>query len=289
MSLSPDLLRCIPFLRGLTDQQLMQLAGIFEQQRLSEGGVLFQAGMSDEAFYLLAEGEVSIFEGSQLRYQLRPPAPIGELGALANLTRNTTATISKPSEVWKVTRESLHKFFQAHGEIALLFYQNLMHLLADKVRRDQIRLEDMRHNIIRTQKAMKQMRDVILESKNTPISESLHNELEELIRHNRRVNYRVKPPDTMPANVRFSDGSLTQVVQISRTHVSFNLEHGDLPAAGDRFSGVLGLSGPELPISGKVLRTVESRVDLELDLLIDLYGSMLDGYLARVQMLDFMV
>jgi len=289
MPLNPDQLRSIPLLRGMSDQQLKQLAGVFEQQTLPKGTTLFEGGQPASSFYLLAKGEVKIYEGNQERYALKPPAPIGELGALADLRRNTTAMISRNAELWMVGREALLGFFESHAEIALTFYQNLVHLIADKVRRDQTRLEDMRRNIIRTQKAMKQMRDFLLESEETPVSETLHNKLEDLIRHNRRVNYRVRPPRTLPATIRIDRDNGAQVVEISRTHVSFLAEAGVLPQPGSPWSGVLSLSGPEIPISGTVLRIIDRRVDLKLDLLIDAYGSVLDGYLTRVQMLDFMV
>jgi CRP-like cAMP-binding protein len=290
MSLTPEQLGCIPLLRGIDDRRLQLLSSVFERHEAPEGEELFKAGQPDDTFYLLASGEVAIWEGDQIRYKLRPPSSFGELGALSGLDRNTTATVSRPAEMWRVTRESLLRFFESHGEIAMPFYQNLVELIADKMTRDQIRLEDMRRNIIRTQKVMKQLRDFVLESQDTPISDTLHNKLDDMIRHNRRVNYRVRPPDALQASVRLSDNKTTvPVVQISRTHVSFVVSEGQLPGDGDAWSGVLCLSGPEIPISGTVLRTIDRRVDLMLDLLIDDYGSILDGYLARVQMLDFMV
>jgi hypothetical protein len=79
------------------------------------------------------------------------------------------------------------------------------------------------------------------------------------------------------------------VLQISRTHLRFRIDKGDLPAAESRLSGVLLLSGPELPVSGRVLRTIDRMVDLELDLLIDDYAAELEGYLTRVQMIDLLV
>ncbi|MFH1130898.1 MAG: cyclic nucleotide-binding domain-containing protein [Pseudomonadota bacterium] len=289
MSLSPEQLHCIPFLSNFSNEQITLLASVFEKRNLAKGDILFEAGKPAQSLYLLAEGEVSIFKEDELRYQLHPPAPIGELGALAGLTRNTTATASQPSEVWQVSREALLNFFESHNDIALPFYQTLVSLIADKVSNDQLRLEDMRRNIIRTQKAMKKMRDYLLESQETPVSETLHNTLEDLIKNNRRVNYRVKPPKTICANIRTDDDSIIPVTQISRTHVSFHMDQGDLPDSGAEWSGVLRLDGPEIPISGTVLRTIGNRVDLELDLLIDEYSSTLDGYLTRIQLLDFML
>lgn len=289
MPLSPDQLRCIPILQGLDVQQLMQLAEVFEERAVAKGEMLFQEGRPAVAFYLLAYGEITLYEGEKVRYTLNPPAPIGELGALGGLSRNTSAVATQRSEVWRLSRDSALDFFTAHREIAFPFYQNLVQLIADKVRRDQTRMEDMRHNIIRTQKAMKHMRDYVLESQDTPISESLHNKLEDLIQHNRRVNYRVRPPNTLPARVRSTGGETFDVTQISRTHISFSVDSGPVPRDDSTWSGVLCLSGPEIPISGTILRNMDHRVDMLLDLLIEDYGAILDGYLTRIQMLDFMV
>jgi CRP-like cAMP-binding protein len=290
MALGPDQLRCIPLLRGFSDEELRRLADLFQPLALVEGQTLFEPGAPGNEFYVLTAGEVTVYEGDQVRCQLWPPCPIGELGAIAGLSRVARGVASRPSELWRVAREPLLGFFDRHAAIAIPFYQNLVSLIADKVRRDQIRLEDMRRNIIRTQKAMKQMRDYLLESQDTPISDTLHNKLEELIRHNRRINYRVEPPDGHPAQVRLDGGGVAAVTQISRTHLSFVMPEAQaLPAIGAHAICVLGLDELEIPISGTVLRTINRRVDLELDLLVDEYGAALDGYLTRVQMLDFMV
>jgi CRP-like cAMP-binding protein len=289
MALTPDHIRSIPMLRGFSDEQLAQLANLFQRQDLSQGKVLFEAGDRAVGFYLLTKGEVTIHEGAQVKCQLWPTAPIGELGAIAGLRRVTRATVTRASKLWYVPREALLGFFESHSDIALPFYQNLVALIADKVHRDQIRLEDMRRNLIRTQKAMKEMRDYLLESPDTPISETLHNKLEDLIRNNRRINYRVEPPDGHPATIRFDDGSTARVSQISRTHMSYHQPAGPMPSEGQRLSSVLCLGGPEIPMSAKVLRMIDRRVDVELDLLLDEYGAILDGYLTRVQMLDFML
>ncbi len=290
MVLGPDQLRCIPLMHGFSDEELRRLADLFEPLRLAEGETLFEPGVPATRFYVLTAGEITVYEGDQVRCQLWPPCPVGELGAVAGLSRVARATASRPSELFQVSREPLLAFLEAHASIALPFYQNLVSLIADKVRRDQIRIEDMRRNIIRTQKAMKQMRDFLLESQDTPISETLHNKLDDLIRHNRRVNYRVEPPEGHPATVRLDTGVLAPVTQISRTHLSFIQPEGTpLPGAGAHFITVLGLGGPEIPVSGTILRIIDRRVDLELDLLVEEYGAVLDGYLTRVQMLDFMM
>jgi len=285
-TVSPDELRSIPLLRGFVDEQMTTLLDLLEPVPAA-GGTLFRQGERDESFYLLVKGDVTLQEAGDESFVLRPLAVIGELGALTGRTRNCTATVSAGAELWRMPVARLLALFEDDPQIALGFQLNLMDVVAEKIARDQVRMQDMRGNIVRTQKAMKQMRDLLLESQDTVISGPLHDTIEGLIRQNRRVNYRVEPPSALPAEVRFDDGSLAPVVQISRTHVSFG--SSTPPQAGSRISAVLCLGGPEIPMSGMVLRTIGERVDVELDLLIDEYAAGLEGYLTRVQMLDFLV
>lgn len=289
MSLTNEHLRSIPLLASLTDEQLESLKTVFERLEMAPGQTLFKAGNRARALYLVASGEVTLSEGDAVDIHVRPPAPIGELGALSDIQRNTTATVSEAAVIWRAPSEKLHAFLAAHTDLALVFYQNLTQVVADKIRRDERLLEDMRMNLIRTQKAMKRLRDFVAESDDTPISEHVHDTLDHLIRDNRRANYRVRPPSSLAAVMRLDDASELPVVQISRTHFSLEKARGALPDSGDRVSGVLKLGGPELPVSGRVLRTLERRVDVELDLMIDEYIAVLEGYLSRVQMVDFVV
>jgi CRP-like cAMP-binding protein len=287
-TVSPDALRTIPLLRGFADEQLASILGLFEPVSLGADRLLFRQGDRAEAFYLLTGGAVTLQETGGESFVLHPLSIIGELGALTGRLRNSTAEAAAGAELWQARVNPLLELFDAHPQIGLGFQQNLMHLVAEKIARDQVRLQDMRANIVRTQKAMKQMRDLLLDSQDTVVSAPLHDTIESLIRQNRRVNYRVEPPTALPAEVRLDDGSTAPVVQISRTHISFSSATAGVKA-GSRLSAVLCLSGPEIPMSGQVLRTIGDRVDVELDLLIDEYAAGLEGYLTRVQMLDFLV
>lgn len=290
MPLTREDLRTTPLADGLTDKQLDQLGSAFERRELAEGERLFTAGTTAQAFYLLVSGEVTLSEGDAVRFVVRPPAPLGELGVLSpNIKRNTTATATKPSVIWTIARERLATFIKLHADIGLQLYENLVQTVAAKIRRDQLRLEDMRRNLIRTQKSMKELRNFVLDSEDTPVSERIHDKLDELIRHNRRANYRVAPPKMLPAWVCVEEGARHPVVEISRTHLSFRIDGVALPEEGRHIVGVIGLAEAEMPFSGKVLRTIDARVDVELDLLIDEYVAQLESYLSRVQMLDFVV
>ena len=262
--------------------------GLLSRMETRAGDVLFEPGEKAQALYLLVKGELTLHQSADEIYQLRGPALIGELGTLTGLERNSKAIIGDNATLWQLEGEALRAFFDRDHEFTLRFQQTLLEVVADKIDRDQTRLIDMRRNLIRTQKSMKKMRDFLLKSDDTEVSEPMHEMLDGLIRQNRRVNYRVEPPTALAALVRLDGREALPVVEISRTHVSF-VEPGDQPANDARLSGVLNLSGPEMPFSGRVLRTLDDRVDIEFDLLIDEYAALLEGYLTRIQMLDFLV
>jgi CRP-like cAMP-binding protein len=287
--LTPEQLRSIPLLGGFEDEQLATILTVFSPVAISGDAPLFEHGEQADAFYLLTSGSVTLDASGEETYMLRPLSIIGELGALTNRTRNCTARVSAASEVWRAPVNSMVELFERDVSIGLGFQQNLMNIVAEKISRDQTRLNDMRANIVATQKAMKQMRELLLESQDTVISQPLHDTIEALIHRNRRANYRVEPPASMVALLRFDDGTAAQVMEISRTHVSYRntLDAPVLPSS--RITAVLMMNGPEIPISGVVLRTVGTRVDVELDLMLDEYAAALEGYLTRMQMLDFLV
>ncbi len=79
----------------------------------------------------------------------------------------------------------------------------------------------------------------------------------------------------------------SRIADISRTHVSIVAPAGS-PGNSTWMSGVAHLAGSEIPISGRVVRTAGQRLTLELDLMIDEYVAVLEGYLTRAQLLDIL-
>ncbi len=289
MPLSNDQLRSIPLLAGLNDDQCKAISELFEHVNLSAGTTLCIAGAVASEFYILESGSVKLSDGDRVDFEVKPPAPIGELGALGGIHRNVNVTASTDSIVWRVSREALAKFLRTHADIGMIVYQNLTAVVADKVHRDQLRLQDMRENLIATQKKMKALREFVLEAEETPLSEKVHDDLNDLIEHNRRINYRVAPPAPLPVHVRDDSVGDLPVEELSRTHFSFVVDADRVPEQSSRIDGVLALAGPEIPFSGRVIRVNEERVTVELDPFIDEYAVKLEGYLSRVQMVDFVV
>jgi len=281
-------LRVIPLFRGFGDQELGELAGLFGPTEARPDGSLFDTGEPASELYLLEAGEVTLVRPADDTYRLRPPALIGELGGLTGLPRSCRAVVSDGAVLWRLEARRIQAYFAENQELGVHFLVNLLEVVADKVHRDQRRIGDMRQNLVRTQKSLKRIRDLILESPENPLSAPIHDAVESLITHNRRVNYRVEPPTALQAHFRLDAGT-AHVIELSRTHVSVEWPGDQPPPAGEWLSGVLDLAGAELPASGKVVRVDAHRVTIELDLFIDAFAQVLEGYLTRVQLLDILV
>jgi CRP-like cAMP-binding protein len=289
MEVTPAELRAVPLFENISDDKLQTLMGVFERRQVSEGEILFEAGDQAVDFLLIVAGEVALRENGETRFRLRPLAPIGELGAITGLRRNTTAVTTQPSEIWCVSTRALMGFFESRGEVAIAFYQNLLRIVADKVRRDERRIEEMRVNIVRTQKAMKHLRDLVLETQDTVLSKPVYETLQDLIEQNRRWHYLVEPAHTLRALARFDDGREVPVLELSNTWLRLPPPSGAAPPWGLAWSGVLVLPTGDIPLSGTVDSADADGVLIHLDLLIEEYEAKLEDYLTRLHMLDFVV
>ena len=288
IGITPAELRGIHIFQDFSDEDLRRMAELFQPVLAKEGDVLFTQGQPADAFYLLIAGEVSLRQDEREVYLLKPPCIVGELGATTGLARHCRAVVGPGTTLRRADAARLHDFCSRNPDMGLRFYRSLLDAAAHKIAHDQRRTAEMREHIITTQKAMKGLREFVLESPDTPISGRVHDVLEGLIQQNRRANYRVEPPAALAAELRLDDGRAANVVELSRTHLNVRLA-GALPKANDEISGVLALSGPEIPISGRVLRVPGDRMVIVLDLLLDEFATVLEGYLTRVQMFDFLV
>jgi CRP/FNR family cyclic AMP-dependent transcriptional regulator len=277
------------------------LLGALTPRRVGRGKKLFTAGEMHDAFQILTEGEVEIVEPGEPKILLRPFAPIGELGALTGLPRNATATATSEVSLLEVSTEQLMSVFSRSGDLGFTFYKALLGVVSEKVKRDKLRMDEMRRNIIRTQKAMKELRELVLSAEETSLSQPLCDRLDDLIENNRRSHYRVSPLESYPATLRVheegvhdgpsANGSAMSIVELSEGFLK--LESPEKLARkyepGREIVGVLTMPKGQIPVSGKVERLGPDGILLRLDLLIEEYDAALRGYMAELQMLDYVV
>ena len=282
-------LKSLPLFQGIPEVRLGELVAAFRPTSHKAGTVLFKAGDIATHFELLAAGEVCLEESATTRFDLKPVSPLGELGALTGIPRSTTATATTDVEILTIPVGDLLGFFDANADIGLAFYKNLLGVVSDKVRRDRVRLGEMRANLIRTQKTMKQMRETVLAAAETEISKPLFESLDQLIDNNRRANYRVSPTAGYPAQVRLDNGHLARVMEVSEGYLKVEGKTSDLTSDPSYWAGVLVMPTTEILVSGTILRENAGDVVVKLDTLVDDFKAKLDDYSVRLQLLDYVV
>src|SRR5689334_11611410 len=161
MSISAHSLQSVPLFRDFSGEHLEALAKVLKRQIHPADHVLFKTGDLASQFLVLVRGEVALREEPNELFRLRAVPTIGELGALTGLVRNTDAITATEAEIWSIEVADLLEFFEEHSEVAFPFYRNLLGAASDKIRHDRRRLADMRSNLIRTQKRMKELRELV--------------------------------------------------------------------------------------------------------------------------------
>ena len=282
-------IRSIPLFKDIPDARLTDLIRVFETMTFPEGQVLFRTGEVPTRFLLLTRGEVTLEEGDCAKFRVRPFAPIGELGSLTGLPRNTTATAATEVEIMSVGVAQLIGFFEKHADIAFPFYKNLLGLVSTKIRRDDRRMDEMRANLIRTQKTMKNLREVVLSSAESEISKPIFEALDDLIERNRRSHYRVTPVESFPASIRLDDATTLKVLDLSDGYLKLDTTVDRLTKDRSHWAGVLAMPMGEILVSGSIERDGPDGVVVKLDFLIDSYKQMLQDYVTRLQLLDYVV
>lgn len=289
MTIQPADLRAVPLFAAMSDDHLTTLLGAMETRRLAEGEGLFEENTVADRLILLTEGEVAVHQGLEERFRLRPLALVGELGGMTGLKRTSTALATKPSEVLSIGIDALLHFFEKNGDVAYPFYHSFLHIVADKLVRDRRRMDEMRQNIITTQKAMKTMRTALLEADDSPLHRLLFEELDALIEQNRKGHYLVDAPKALGTRVRLDDGSVRDVERLSNEWLHVCAGPGAAPDKGSEWSGVLVTPDTEIPISGVIEEVSGQAFTVNLDTLIDEYAEGLEQHLTRLQMLDIVL
>ncbi len=127
--------------RGLDDDQAHRLANVLRPVTFDAGELLFEAGDTAHALYLLTGGEVLVHlddQGTQV--SLTKGDIVGENAMLADQPHHFGATAKTDCRAAVLDRSSLSKLIHRRPDIGLLLYRNLAVGLGEKLRRTDRRL-----------------------------------------------------------------------------------------------------------------------------------------------------
>lgn len=114
----------IPFLRGLDDAALAELAQYAVWREYAPGAILFLEGETAAAIYYLDFGWVKVLKSSlegreQILRVFGPSETFGELTVFANKSNPATAVALEAVGGWLIPKEAVHQLLSSHPQVAL--------------------------------------------------------------------------------------------------------------------------------------------------------------------------
>ncbi len=122
---------------GLNEEQVNRVAGECTWRPFEAGTQIFPAGGSDQAMYLLLDGEVTIqLEGASSPVGVvRAGECLGEMSLLTGAAHSATATARTAVEAAVLSHQALANLVRLRPDIGLLIYRNLAVGLGQKLQR----------------------------------------------------------------------------------------------------------------------------------------------------------
>jgi len=130
MGVPPELLRRVPLLAGLEEDELTALAGRFTERVYDQGAPVVSRGSSGSGFFILAEGEAVVRKGGRAVGRLRKHDFFGEVALIDGGRRTADITAETNMRCWGISQREFRAFVKRHPEVAW----SLLEVLAARLR-----------------------------------------------------------------------------------------------------------------------------------------------------------
>jgi CRP-like cAMP-binding protein len=130
MGVSVDVLRRVPLLSKLQDDELAELAGRFRERVYDAGAPVVSRGSSGTGFFIIAEGEAVVGSLTNPRARLGRNDFFGEVSLIDGGRRSADITAETNMRCWGIGRSEFRVFVKQHPEVAW----TLLEVLAARLR-----------------------------------------------------------------------------------------------------------------------------------------------------------
>jgi CRP/FNR family transcriptional regulator, cyclic AMP receptor protein len=118
MGVPVDLLRRVPLLEGLADDDLAELATRFRERVYDAGAPVVSRGSSGVGFFVIAEGEASVGAVERPAARLRRHDFFGEVALIDGGRRSADITAVTNLRCWGISQRDFRAFVKQHPEVA---------------------------------------------------------------------------------------------------------------------------------------------------------------------------
>ena len=124
------ILKSVSIFSSVPEAQLVDLATIVESVEYSAGDIIMNQGDLGNSMYIVADGQVRIFDGENELGVLDNRAVFGELAALDPEPRAASAQAIEDCTLLRVDGESLYELMSGNKEVT----RGIIHVLCDYTR-----------------------------------------------------------------------------------------------------------------------------------------------------------
>jgi CRP-like cAMP-binding protein len=125
MSVPVDVLRRVPLLSGVDDDDLAALAGRFCERAYDRGAPVVSKGSSGAGFFIIGEGEATVLKGGVPAGRLRRHDCFGEIALIDGGRRSADIVADSNMRCWGISRNEFRTFVKDHPQVAWSLLETL--------------------------------------------------------------------------------------------------------------------------------------------------------------------
>src|SRR3954452_20529041 len=118
MGVPVDLLRRVPLLAGLGDDELAALAARFRERMYDAGAPVTTRGGTGAGFFVIAAGEAIVGPSNRAKAGLRRHDFFGEVALIDGGRRSADITAASNMRCWGISQREFRAFVKQHPEVA---------------------------------------------------------------------------------------------------------------------------------------------------------------------------
>jgi CRP-like cAMP-binding protein len=126
MAVPVDLLRRVPLLAGLGDDDLTELSARFRERSYDRGAPVVSRGSSGKGFFIIAEGRATVTAGGRVTGRLARHDYFGDMSLIDGGRRSADITAETNMRCWGISRAEFEAFVKQHPEVAWVLLEGLV-------------------------------------------------------------------------------------------------------------------------------------------------------------------
>jgi CRP-like cAMP-binding protein len=120
-----EVLRRVPLLAGVEDDDLAALAERFRERAYDRGAPVVSRGSSGDGFFIIGEGDATVLKGGLPAGRLGKHDCFGEVALIDGGRRSADIVADTNMYCWGISRNEFRTFVKDHPEVAWSLLQTL--------------------------------------------------------------------------------------------------------------------------------------------------------------------